>query len=82
MLHNNLIVLKEHYPEVFRFNASVFPIKENSDVITSPYNSLLALNELRKNADCVLPIDNEALIAITSKINQYTDKTKNEQFES
>ena len=33
-------------------------IKDNDDVVTSPYNSLLALNELVNHADCVIPIDN------------------------
>jgi tubulin epsilon len=55
--------LEDYYPGIFRFTASVFPSK-NDDVITSPYNSLLALNKLIEHADCVIPIDNEALINI------------------
>jgi tubulin epsilon len=50
--------LEDNFPEVFRFTASVFPSKDNDDVVTSPYNSLLALNELVDHADCVIPIDN------------------------
>jgi len=53
---------------VFRFTSSVFPSK-NDDVITSPYNSLLALNKLIEHADCVIPIDNEALIHIVQTID-------------
>ena len=37
-------------------------------MVTSPYNSLLALARLREHADCVLPIDNGALIDICGAI--------------
>ena len=45
------------YPSVFRFSTCVFP-SEDDDVVTSPYNSMLALNVLIEHADCVLPVDN------------------------
>ena len=48
------------FPEVYRFAVSVFPSEDN-DVITSPYNSVLATKELIDHAHCVLPIDNHAL---------------------
>ena len=60
--------LEDEYHGIFRFTASVFPSK-NDDVITSPYNSLLALNKLIEHADCVIPIDNEALIHIVETID-------------
>lgn len=53
-------LLDELYPEVYRFSACVFPSEDN-DVVTSPYNSTLATNQLLEHADCVLPIDNAAL---------------------
>lgn len=56
-------LLEDHYPEVFRFTASVFPSNDD-DVVTSPYNSLFSLYELSKHADCVFPIDNQALINV------------------
>ena len=37
-------MLEDDYPEVFRFSTVVFP---EDDVVTGPYNSLLALNELK-----------------------------------
>lgn len=37
---------------------SIYPSGED-DVITSPYNSILAMKELNEHADCVLPIDNQ-----------------------
>ena len=58
-------MLHDHFPNVFRFTASVFPSGQD-DVNTSPYNSLLASTKLIEYADCVLPIDNEALIRIVS----------------
>jgi tubulin epsilon len=55
-------LLEDLFPEVYRFSACVFPSEEN-DVVTSPYNSVLATNELLEHADCVLPIDNASLQA-------------------
>nr|XP_056712340.1 tubulin epsilon chain isoform X2 [Euleptes europaea] len=66
-----LNVLEEEFPEVYRFVTSVYPSRED-DVITSPYNSVLAMKELSEHADCVLPIENESLFDIVSKINQMT----------
>ncbi|RHY34678.1 hypothetical protein DYB32_000759 [Aphanomyces invadans] len=53
-------LLEDHYPDAFRFTTAIFPSADD-DVITSPYNSMLALRELTDHADCVLPIENEAL---------------------
>jgi len=55
-------LLDDIFPEVYRFSACVFPSEDN-DVVTSPYNSTLATNQLLEHADCVLPIDNAALQA-------------------
>ncbi|NXW29132.1 TBE protein, partial [Phaetusa simplex] len=53
-----LNLLEDEFPEVYRFVTSVYPSGED-DVITSPYNSVLAMKELNEHADCVLPIENE-----------------------
>lgn len=53
-------MLADLYPEVYRFSACVFP-SAGDDVITSPYNSVLASRCLIEHSDCVLPIDNHAL---------------------
>ena len=50
-------------PKVCRFCVSVFP-SEDDDVITSPYNGMLALSQLSEHADCVLPIENQALLQL------------------
>lgn len=39
----------------------VFPSESDDDVVTSPYNSILASQQLIEHADCVFPLDNHAL---------------------
>uniref|UniRef100_H2Z471 Tubulin/FtsZ GTPase domain-containing protein n=1 Tax=Ciona savignyi TaxID=51511 RepID=H2Z471_CIOSA len=58
-----LSLLQDNFPEVYRFVTAVYPSTDD-DVITSPYNSVLAMKELTENADCVLPINNEALLPL------------------
>ena len=41
-----------------RFVTAVYPSADD-DVITSPYNSVLAMRELTEKADCVLPVENQ-----------------------
>mgnify|MGYP000988878127 CR=1 FL=1 len=62
-----LRMLEDEYPTTYRFTTAVFP-SEDDDVITSPYNSVLAINELVQHASCVLPIENQALMDICSRI--------------
>ena len=47
---------------------AVFPSQLDDDVVTSPYNSVLALRELNEHCDCVLPIHNQALVDICGRI--------------
>ncbi|CAI9566902.1 unnamed protein product [Staurois parvus] len=70
-----LNVLEDEFPEVYRFVTSVYPSAED-DVITSPYNSVLAMKELTEHADCVLPIENQSLADIVNKIVQMTNSGK------
>lgn len=51
-------LLEEEFPEVCRIVTAVYPSAED-DVVTSPYNSVLAMRELTEHADCVLPIENQ-----------------------
>jgi tubulin epsilon len=69
-----LTILEDAFPEVFRFTGSVFPATQHDDVVTSPYNSMLALSKLLAHADCVLPIDNQALMGIIDRIQKTRDK--------
>ena len=61
-----LHLLEDAFPHVYRFNVAVCPA-EDDDVVTSPYNSVLALEQLRRHSDCVLPIDNQALSRLASR---------------
>ncbi|XP_070209255.1 tubulin epsilon chain-like [Littorina saxatilis] len=70
-----LNLLEEEYPDVYRFVTSVYPSAED-DVITSPYNSVLAMRELTEHADCVLPVENQALAEIVNKISQAIPSSK------
>jgi hypothetical protein len=65
-------VLEDEFPEVHRFVTSIYPSAED-DVITSPYNSILAMKELNEHADCVLPIDNQ----VRNDIGTYREVTFN-----
>ncbi len=53
----------------------MFPSNDD-DVITSPYNAMLALNMLIDHADCVLPVDNQALFDIVSRVDNQQSKMK------
>mmetsp|Transcript_26801 Transcript_26801/g.46495 ORF Transcript_26801/g.46495 Transcript_26801/m.46495 type:complete len:599 (-) Transcript_26801:63-1859(-) len=60
--------LEDWYPEVFRFVSCVCP-SQNDDVVTSPYNTTLALRVLINSAHCVLPVSNDALVSICNQIS-------------
>lgn len=65
--------LADEYPDMYKFTVSVFPSKDD-DVITSPYNSILSLNQLINNSDCVLPIDNQSLIDVCERVDLDTKR--------
>ena len=60
-----LSILEDEYPDVYRFVTAVYPSKDD-DVITSPYNSTLAMHQLTEKADCVLPIENQVFLFLAS----------------
>lgn len=62
-------LVRDEYPKVYRFDSPVFP-SEDDDVITSPYNTMMALQQLTEHADCVLPVENQALADICRKIDK------------
>jgi len=53
-----LLDLWSYYNMSDRFVTAVFP-SDDDDVITSPYNSVLAMKQLADHADCVLPVENQ-----------------------
>lgn len=52
---------------MFRFSCPVFP-SEDDHVVTSPYNATLAASVLVNSAHCVLPLENQALAAISTRL--------------
>ncbi|KAI1897436.1 hypothetical protein AGOR_G00083270 [Albula goreensis] len=70
-----LSLLEEEFPEISRIVTAVYPSGED-DVITSPYNSVLAMRELTEHADCVLPVENQSLVDIVNKIRHMASTTK------
>ena len=64
-------LLEDNFPEVFRFSTVVYP---EDDVVTGPYNSLLAQYQLSEHSDCILPIHNKALFDILSQVEQAKGK--------
>ena len=59
--------LKERYPDRIVLSFSVFPSAKVSDVVTEPYNAILAANKLINHADEVVVLDNEALYNICTR---------------
>ena len=59
--------LADEYPDVYRYSVSVFP-SEDDDVVTSPYNAMLSCASLAEHADCVMPVENQALMDIVTSI--------------
>jgi tubulin epsilon len=57
--------LADEFPEPYRLTASLFP-SDNDDVITSPYNALLATSRLIESADAVFSIENQALLDVAA----------------
>jgi len=61
-------MLEEEFPEIHRFVTCVYPSGDGDDVITSPYNSVLAMKCLTDHADCVMPVENQALLDICEQV--------------
>ncbi|KAK2585998.1 hypothetical protein KPH14_010569 [Odynerus spinipes] len=58
-----LKMLYDSYPRVDRLVSCVYPAG-TEDVVTAPYNMLLATRELIEYATCVFPVENRALLEI------------------
>ncbi|KAJ3125550.1 Tubulin epsilon chain [Nowakowskiella sp. JEL0407] len=68
-------LLKEEFEDVYRFVSSISPSGDDH-VVTSPYNSILSLSSLIDSADCVMPIENDALLYIHDRIQKGNDTRK------
>ncbi|KAJ5080189.1 tubulin gamma-2 chain [Anaeramoeba ignava] len=59
--------LNDNYPKKLIQTYSVFPNHlESSDVVVQPYNSILTLKRLILHSDCVVVLDNTALLNIAT----------------
>lgn len=59
--------LADEHPELYRFSTALFPSAQD-DVVTSPYNFGLAIGRLAEAADCILPLENQAMADIVAAI--------------
>ncbi|MBL9113610.1 MAG: tubulin beta chain [Verrucomicrobiaceae bacterium] len=59
--------LKERYPEHPILSCAILPSPQVSSVVTEPYNTVFALNTLRRTADACLIFDNEALFELAHR---------------
>ncbi|KAH7969114.1 hypothetical protein HPB52_014710 [Rhipicephalus sanguineus] len=62
-----LEMLSEEFPKVFRFCVPVLPSAVD-DVVTSPYNTVFALEKIARFANFSCPAENEALIGICDRV--------------
>ncbi len=59
--------IKERYPECPVLSCAVLPSPQVSSVVTEAYNTVFALNTLRRSADACLIFDNEALFDLAHR---------------
>lgn len=59
--------IKEKLPEIPLLSCAVLPSPQVSSVVTEPYNTVFALNTLRRSADACLIFDNEALFDLAHR---------------
>lgn len=59
--------IKEKHPEAPILSCAILPSPQVSSVVTEPYNTVFALNTLRRVADACLIFDNEALFQLANK---------------
>ncbi|MFZ4766524.1 MAG: tubulin beta chain [Roseimicrobium sp.] len=59
--------IKEQRPEVPMLSCAILPSPQVSSVVTEPYNTVFALNTLRRLADSCLIFDNEALFELANR---------------
>ncbi len=59
--------IKERHPEFPVLSCAILPSPQVSSVVTEPYNTVFALNTLRRVADACLIFDNEALFQLAHR---------------
>lgn len=76
-----LKMLADEFQDVHRFVVAVYPSADD-DVITSPYNAVLAQRQLTDFADCVIPIDNQSLVNIVNRVESHSTSSSSKTFAS
>ncbi len=56
--------IKQKYPEIPIFSAAILPSPQVSSVVTEPYNTIFALDIIKRSADACIVFDNEALLRL------------------
>ncbi|KAL5262152.1 hypothetical protein ACHWQZ_G007749 [Mnemiopsis leidyi] len=62
-----LSLIADNFPDVFRFVIPVYPSADD-DVITSPYNTTLAMKQISEFGNCIMPVENQSLTAICQQL--------------
>ncbi|RKO98046.1 hypothetical protein CXG81DRAFT_12192 [Caulochytrium protostelioides] len=65
-------LISDMWPTQYKFSMAAWP-SEVDDVVTSPYNSILALDALIRSADCVLPLDNNHLLKMAGDAHRASE---------
>ena len=71
--------IAENYLEVEKFSFPVYPNSNQDDVITSPYNCVLATASLQKSANVITPFDNHGLEQKIIREEKIKNQSKNSQ---
>lgn len=66
--------LRDEFPDAFKLSCCLLP-SENDDVVISPYNALLSTAHVADAADCVLPLENQALIDLCEEVNKRSSRS-------
>lgn len=59
--------LADEFPSLCRLSVPVYPSGDD-DVVTSPYNAVLATRKLAQTANCVIPLENDALLDACARV--------------
>ena len=71
--------IKDAFPHKLIQTYSIFPSQaETSDIVTQPYNSILAIRRLLEHADCSIVLDNTSLHSIVGTRSLSTTITINQ----
>lgn len=62
-----LELLRDNFPELCRLSVAIYPSATDEDVITAPYNAVLATQRLAQASDCIVPLENGAMLNLCAR---------------